>query len=273
MQVSSGTEIQPKRIQRLLRHQFNLSAEETPDLRVVQNCVNYHARKNLGNNDVYDNIAAFVRDHVFTGYDESSKPFTFTWTLDESGRPYVGDGSDRDPFFVGISTKKLIRRLDRPSDSFVLHMDASFKLTQVEYPVFVIGISDRVGSFHLVAVFVVSRRLTNFYAVALASLRRMYTAVTGKSLLVSFVIGDAENAQYNAFSLVFGCDSSYTYLMCFFHVLQNVHKKIPTECAGNILRDIYDMHFSSTEDEFCYHRQSPHRLESRPTHTNIRELL
>lgn len=244
-----------KRIHSLMRHQFNLPADAMPPLRAVQNCVNYHARKTLGNNDFYDDIAAFVREHFFTGYEEETKPFIFTWSVDNDARPYAGDGGDAEPFFVGIPTKQLLKRLDRPPpEDFVLYMDATFKLSQVEYPAFVVGISDGAASFHLGAVFVVSQRLTNIYTLALASLRQFYTAVTGKSLHLRFVMGDAEDAQYSAFADVFARDSSYTYLMCFFHVLQNVQKKVPAACRSEVMKDIYGMHFSSCEVEFQRHR-------------------
>ncbi|KAE9313156.1 hypothetical protein PF008_g19807 [Phytophthora fragariae] len=67
-------------------------------------------------------------------------------------------------------------------------------------------------------------------------------------------MGDAEDAQYSAFADVFARDSSYTYLMCFFHVLQNVQKKIPFDCRSEVLQVIYDMHFSNSEVEFLRHR-------------------
>ncbi|KAE8890989.1 hypothetical protein PF005_g8851 [Phytophthora fragariae] len=101
--------LKPKRSHSLMRHQFNLSAEVMLPLRAVQNCVNYHARKTLGNNDFYDDITAFVREQFFTGYEEETKPFTFTWPVDNDGRSYVGDGGDAEPFFVGISTKQLLK--------------------------------------------------------------------------------------------------------------------------------------------------------------------
>lgn len=67
----------------------------------------------------------------------------------------MGIGSDTKPFLVGVTTKWLLRRLDRDPDDFVFHMDATFKLNQVGYPVFVCGISDASRSFHLVAIFIV----------------------------------------------------------------------------------------------------------------------
>ncbi|EEY69893.1 uncharacterized protein PITG_06414 [Phytophthora infestans T30-4] len=46
------------------------------------------------------------------------------------GKPWVGRGSDEDLFLVGITTKNLLRKAARDPSSFVIHMDAAFKLSQ-----------------------------------------------------------------------------------------------------------------------------------------------
>lgn len=43
---------------------------------------------------------------------------------------FVDGGSDKEPFLVGLTSKMLLRRLDRPLDTFILHIDATFKLHQ-----------------------------------------------------------------------------------------------------------------------------------------------
>jgi hypothetical protein len=68
-------------------------------------------------------------------------------------RPIVGNGCDGNPFVVGVSTKKLLRQADRDPSTFVLHINATYKLTQVGYPVVVVGVSDRERRFHLLAIF------------------------------------------------------------------------------------------------------------------------
>lgn len=45
----------------------------------------------------------------------------------------TGNGSDANNFVVGISSKKLLRRADRDPTSFIFHLDATYKLTQVGY--------------------------------------------------------------------------------------------------------------------------------------------
>jgi len=70
-----------------------------------------------------------------------------------------------------------------PPERYVLHIHATFKLNISEYPVIVIGISDRARSFHLVALFIVSQRLQQIYESCLAALTRVYSWITQLRLL------------------------------------------------------------------------------------------
>jgi hypothetical protein len=88
-----------------------------------------------------------------------------------------------------------LRNADRDPGSFILHIDATYKLSQVGYLVVVVGVSDRSRQFHLVAVFVVSQETQEQYTELLSSLRRVYELVTGKELCVQFAMGDADLAQ------------------------------------------------------------------------------
>ncbi|KAG3093353.1 hypothetical protein PI125_g16879 [Phytophthora idaei] len=129
-------------------------------------------------------------------------------------------------------------------------MDATFKLNQVAYPVIAYGVSGRCRSLHLVALFVTSRRLEGLYVKALASLRKVFTAVIGQQLLVNYVKADAEAAQQNAANEGFGVDSDYAYLVCFYHVMAKVHEKlkdIPDSLCERVVADIYDLQFASSK--------------------------
>lgn len=77
----------------------------------------------------------------------------------------------------------------------MLYLDATYKLSQVEYPVMFVAISDCMSSFQLVAFFILSQKTEHHFAEALAMYRRMYTLVTNKQLSVSYVIADAGKAQ------------------------------------------------------------------------------
>ncbi|GMF51530.1 unnamed protein product [Phytophthora fragariaefolia] len=65
-------------------------------------------------------------------------------------------------------------------------------------------------------------------------------------------MGDAKHAQFNALADVFGCDSPFRYLMCFFHVVVKLverTRRLPSDLASLVTADVYDLHFSS-DDEF-----------------------
>ncbi|KAE8979596.1 hypothetical protein PR001_g24508 [Phytophthora rubi] len=203
----------------------------------------------LMNHDKHKDITEFIHKHEFSGHENDTTPFTFSWTRDEYGNMFVGNGSDEKPFVVGTTTKRLLFRMDRPSNSFIHHLDATFKLNQVDYPVVVCGISDRCRSFHLVALFISSQRTECQYVECLKALRNVYARVTGKSLVVSTVMGDADKAQFNAFTIVFGPDNNYIYLMCFYHLVAKIVERTKgmSEAANDrVFRDIYNIHFSRT---------------------------
>eukprot|EP00644_Phytophthora_capsici_P006914 jgi/Phyca11/103418/e_gw1.8.324.1 len=130
--------LKPLRIRNGLRLKFDIPSAQMPELSTVQTFVNNFARSKLGNHD---------RDAALT----------FTWKQDGNGEALVGEGTDSSPFVVGVTTRKLLCLLRREPTSFVFHIDATYKLTQVGYPVLVIGISDECRSFHLVAFIVVSQ--------------------------------------------------------------------------------------------------------------------
>ncbi|RLN14706.1 hypothetical protein BBJ28_00019560 [Nothophytophthora sp. Chile5] len=182
------------------------------------------SRKVLGNNDSYEKVARSIREKAFTGKEGGTDSFTFDWRMDVEQKPIVSIGSDEDPF-VGITTKTLLRRMDHPPESFTFHMDATFKLNQVGYPAFVVGISDRARRFHLVALLIASQRIEEIYRMTLASLRRVHHAVTTSQIHMRFVVSDAEDAQFNGFESVFRVDSDFQNLMCFFHMMVKVQER------------------------------------------------
>lgn len=61
-----------------------------------------------------------------------------------------------------------------PPDTFIMHVDATYRLNQREYPVKVVGISDRASGFHLVALFLVSQETTPFFEADFWSVRRLF---------------------------------------------------------------------------------------------------
>lgn len=222
--------------------------DKAPKLRYLQHFVTYYRRKEMKNTDNLDEIEALIKATAFTGNEDAGKAFAFSVNVEADGTPQVGEGTDENPFLIGYTTKKQLQLMDRPPESFVFHLDATFKTNQVDYPVVVCGVSDATRTFHLVALFVVSQRKLPQYTFVLSSLKYVYRRVLSKPLQVRYVLGDAEDAQYNAVQDVFG-DCSFDYLMCFFHVLKNVLERgrgVPYAKFSLVIADIYDMHSSRT---------------------------
>jgi hypothetical protein len=108
----------------------------------------------MQNHDCVAELRSWIHEHAYDGSELMIQAFTFTWELDDTGKPVIGNGSDEKPFLVGLSTKALMLRLMVPPDSFILHVDATYKLSQCGYPVLGVGVSDRSRTFHLVALFI-----------------------------------------------------------------------------------------------------------------------
>jgi len=122
-----------------------------------------------------------------------------------------------------------------------------------EYPVFVVGMSDRSRGFHLLALFIVSQETQDVIQRALMALRRLHFWNTSRELVVKYTMADADEAQFNALSAVFGGSGQLQTLMCFFHVMEKVYsaiKGLPSLVAGAIVKDMYDLHFARTEMQF-----------------------
>ncbi|KAK1937818.1 hypothetical protein P3T76_009555 [Phytophthora citrophthora] len=247
----------PTRIRNALLRRFNLNQGSLPSLAVVQRFVHHYRAAHLGGSDFWDDVSNLVRERGFTGQEDLSEGFTFTWNTDMDGHPVVGTGTDTDPFVVGLSSKKLMQRCDQVPAAHVLHVDATFKLNQVNYPVIVVGISDCMRTFHLLAVFISSQRTKVQYVEALSALKRVFRSVTGHDLAPRFVMVDADEAQLNGVEEVFSTSiegAKPISLMCYFHVLPKVHENtraLEPLLAARVMRDIADLHFTATTGAYA----------------------
>ncbi|KAE8965898.1 hypothetical protein PR003_g7111 [Phytophthora rubi] len=250
--------LRPMRIRHALSRKFSTPLDALPSLKAVQNFVNHYARTYLENHDRVDELRKWIHARNYTGAEEITQPFTFGWELDGVGKPVVGNGLDERPFIIGISTKALILRMLLLPDRFILHIDATYKMNYREYPVVVIGVSDRSRGFHVVALFIVSQETQPVFEAVLRSLCRMFYWITQKELIVTYAMADADQAQYNALQSVFGRNPHFHPLMCFFHGMEKVQKAIkgfPSLVASAVVRDVYDLHFARSHTEFMQLRE------------------
>ncbi|ETP37545.1 hypothetical protein F442_14646 [Phytophthora nicotianae P10297] len=68
-----------------------------------------------------------------------------------------------------------------------------------------------------------------------------------------YIMGDVDDAQYNAIGNTVGESQPFVYLMCFFHVMKNVNdrsKSVEDMLANRVRKDIYDLHFAANLQDF-----------------------
>ncbi|KAJ8556951.1 hypothetical protein ON010_g9015 [Phytophthora cinnamomi] len=78
------------------------------------------------------------------------------------------------------------------------------------------------------------------FAAALVALRRMFARVNGQALLVNYVLGEADKAQYNAFTIA---------------KLRERTRGLRSELSAQVYKGVYDLHFSRSEAEFVERKQ------------------
>ncbi|OWZ22879.1 hypothetical protein PHMEG_0002333 [Phytophthora megakarya] len=118
--------------------------------------------------------------------------------------------------------------MDRSPESFIFHLDTTFKLSQVDYTTFV-------------CVF-------NNASVTKTNLQPS----NEKVLIVCYVMGDADKAQVNAVHQNF-CDGDVVYLMCFWHMITKLYEhgqSLSSIKLALAAADVFDMHYALSESRF-----------------------
>ncbi|EGZ05935.1 hypothetical protein PHYSODRAFT_380762, partial [Phytophthora sojae] len=181
--------------------------------------------------------------------------FVFGNREDEHGFPFVGNGEDDEPLILGITSLKLTQNISSLQDReafLIFHLDATFKLSDIGYPVVTCGFTDRHRSYHLAALFIVNQRTRREYYESIGAFARIFRTHMKRPLRVDVIMGDAEEAQLNGLRDVAEC-ATCPYLMCFFHVMYNVRKRVrhlPDSVRAMVYRGILDMHYTLNQTEF-----------------------
>ncbi|ETP06846.1 hypothetical protein F441_16818 [Phytophthora nicotianae CJ01A1] len=113
-----------------LSRKFGTPLKDVVPLKTIQNFVNNYSRICPENHDRMDKLSAWVHKRAYTGLEAMTESFTFGWQIDNAGKSVRGNGSDDKPFIVELSTKALVVRLMVPPESFILHLDATYKMIQ-----------------------------------------------------------------------------------------------------------------------------------------------
>ncbi|KAJ8578762.1 hypothetical protein ON010_g438 [Phytophthora cinnamomi] len=109
-QELTAQRMKPVRIRNAIRAKFGLPGDKVPGLRTVQNFVNFFSKAQLRCNDELENIQDIVRGTAYNADADDSISISFTYGKTPDDLLVVGDGSDEEPFVVGITTRKLLRR-------------------------------------------------------------------------------------------------------------------------------------------------------------------
>ncbi|OWY93436.1 hypothetical protein PHMEG_00037176, partial [Phytophthora megakarya] len=232
--------LNPSRIRMMRR--FDLDMRTLPKLSTVQRYVGNYKRHHLGFNDFHELFEDKVKAAAYIGGEEDKVGFTFGWRETVNGMPHFGKGTDEDPFILGITSN----RCNVQVELFLLSC-------------LVIGVTDRLRTLHLLALFIVSQRIEPVYVEVLASLHRAFFRVVGVPLKVNFLMTDAEAAMHSAFEGVFASDNSYTQLMCWYHVVAKVYQhtnKLSTTAREVAMADVFAMHFVRGQTDFNLLKQA-----------------
>ena len=163
------------------------------------------------------------------------EPFVYAtdFNISDPSQIRLGTGTTEDPVYFALTTKRLLSVLNTVAQNgdscrlpLILHMDATFKTNDNEYPFMIMGISDNNSRFHPISMVLISHRTEAQYIRVLNDLKHISAQVIpGYQLDPNFIMIDAEEAERNASIAVFGIDPSRV-LMCFFHVQYNCKNKL-----------------------------------------------
>ncbi|KAH9091950.1 hypothetical protein Ae201684P_011491 [Aphanomyces euteiches] len=212
--------------------------QKLPSMKSFQNRHRYFRKCEMLENSKPEVMARLLLDHYYNNEKEESQYFSFGYNI-AYGRPSIGYNGPNSPFGVGITTKKLLRQMQRSPTSFLFHWD-----------------STQSASIHPVAFYVLGREAEPDYSWAIRELMTIYAVVVGEPLRISYVMSDAARAPALAIQLVkedLGVEKT---LMCFYHCMANVHKflsGVSIAAKSLAFRHIYNMHYSRSEDEMQYH--------------------
>eukprot|EP00644_Phytophthora_capsici_P019281 jgi/Phyca11/132893/e_gw1.255.6.1 len=194
--------MQPRHIWSNLRRAPDVPAPPLglPSRQQITDCVKRLRRKNLTRN-TRQGVKSLAKEYPYYDGIDDGKAFLFAPDFEDDGFPRIGKGSDADPFVIGVTTLSLLTKVNQlcgDGHFRLFHTDATFKLSDLGYPVITCGFTDRSRTYHLAAILIVSARTYREYELAFGSFAKLYQRIFGASLRVDAIMGDAEDAQPNA---------------------------------------------------------------------------
>ncbi|OWZ14963.1 hypothetical protein PHMEG_00011480 [Phytophthora megakarya] len=188
-----------------------------PTYKQVAICVK-HLRLKHGDRNSVESLKALAREFPHCSGIHAEKAFIFGPAIDDEGYSRVGCGEDDNSLILGVTAISLLvkmKTLIQENMLILFHIDATFKLSEIGYPVSTCGFSDRSRKYHVAAMLIVSRFYHTLFYPAPSSLRKIIFLRPN----IDAVLGDAENVQYNALQSIPQFQNA-TFLMCFLRVVQ-----------------------------------------------------
>ncbi|KAG6943574.1 hypothetical protein JG688_00017541 [Phytophthora aleatoria] len=189
-----------------------------PTIQQVSNCDKY-LRRFQGTKNSIQAVKRLVREHAFNPTGDANQSFIFSYHDGADGYSCVGKATKGDSYCIGITCRSHVNTcIDYCTDSRItlFYADATFKLSDIGYPIINCEFSDASRTYQLAAIFVVSRRTAQEYSMCMSAFIRVVKRVRPTaSLSIDAVMGGAEDAQVSGFQQVAEFASA-TFLMCFF---------------------------------------------------------
>jgi hypothetical protein len=247
-----GVGVAPKRIYHQLLNDENFI--DKPSLKWIQTYVN-HQRCANGDNE-FKKLLEVVKSLAKTDNQEYCTAFTIGIDFDDEGIPLIGDGSDMDPFVVGLTSLGLLQKLEMFKSKelkVMLHIDATYKITKESYPLLMLGVSDSARTFHFLGCFIISQTTEPIIKYCISAILDAIS-FTNDNLLSwnpDYVMSDADPAIRRACVSLF--NEKTVYLSCYFHIMKNVReniKSLNSEQYIMIMKDLNFLHNSRSEEMF-----------------------
>ena len=156
----------------------------------------------------------------------------------------IGTGEEDDHFQLGLTSVKLLKRVQEFDNKGVYHIDATYKIIKQNFPVIVFGFTDLARQFYPVAFMITSHEKTSNYNHFFIQLLKEFLNIN-IVFQPQFMVIDACRAMANTIKQIF---PACKILMCWFHLKQNIRKhktKIPEHLYTKTMKQVNSLHCST----------------------------
>lgn len=229
----------PKTIAYALRKK-DIPDVNQPTINQIYAIINAYKKAQFGRNPLtLGELQKFVEIHMaIPNEDDTSFIVAFDRSPSNDPQTYFR-------FFV--STPRLLRMAAKAKN---IHADATHKLTIERVPLLIVGSTDMSRKFHLIGITLASNETTQDYTFTFNAVKVGVQKITGFEIEPFALVSDADPAIHKGFKNAFNIDKK---VMCYAHVMSNVHRKYKFNFAHNkkaIKKDLRVLHDCSNETMF-----------------------